>query len=247
MINVGLIGFGYWGKILHSKLIDLCNVCFISDSKTPFVDKLHGVDWVVVATPDITHYEIVKTCLLSGKNVFCEKPLTLSHKKSDSLFNLAKDNQLKLYVSDVERYKNHKINLLKNNFVKREKVGAGDVSNLLFMLAYHDIYLLFDYIKNFKIKEVRVHSTKENLHFEVNYEEAQIDFLYMLQCEKKTHHINDCNLTNNKDALKEMLTCVLNNKVNFEYNRKAALFTNHFIDSIKDKIFKKGEACLKQY
>ena len=197
------------------------------------------VDWVVIATPDITHYEITRTCLEAGKNVFCEKPLTLTYSKSKALFDLADTNRLRLYVDDVERYKNHNIDFLKHNLVKREKEGTGDISNLLYILTYHDIYLLFDHLKKLQVKEFISYDTKQKLHFEVIYDKAQIEFLYSFGCREKTHRINNCNLVNNNDALKEMLVCVLNNKADFNYNRQAALFVNQFIDSAKDNLYSK--------
>ena len=40
MKKVGLIGLGYWGKILHSKLEKLSDVKFICTSKDIFEDKI---------------------------------------------------------------------------------------------------------------------------------------------------------------------------------------------------------------
>ena len=42
-MNVGLIGLGYWGKILHSKLEKLSDVKFICTSKDIFEDKFPTV------------------------------------------------------------------------------------------------------------------------------------------------------------------------------------------------------------
>ena len=81
-MNIGLIGYGYWGKIIHKKLSKLCDVKFVCTSKDDYMQELENVDWVFVATPDNTHYKIVEDCLTFGKNVFCEKPLTPTYKKS---------------------------------------------------------------------------------------------------------------------------------------------------------------------
>ena len=86
MIRVGLIGYGKWGRILYKKLESLCDVRFICRSKDDYESKLKDVDWVVVATPNDTHYEIVKNCLNAGKNVFCEKPLTPTYEQSLEFF-----------------------------------------------------------------------------------------------------------------------------------------------------------------
>ena len=90
MIKVGLIGYGKWGKILHKRLKPICDVKFVCTSKDEYQSKLKDVDWVVVATPDNTHYEIVKNCLWFGKNVFCEKPLTPTYEQSKKLYKYFK-------------------------------------------------------------------------------------------------------------------------------------------------------------
>ena len=100
-MNVGLIGKGYWGTILLSKLEKICNVKFVCSSKDNYKTKLDLVDWVFVATPNDTHFDIVKYCIESKKNTFCEKPLTPTYKQSKELFSLAKKYNVKLYVSDV--------------------------------------------------------------------------------------------------------------------------------------------------
>ena len=41
------------------------------------------------------------------------------------------------------------------------------------------------------------------------------------------------------DPLQDMLEKVLNEDVDFEYNKEISLFTNKFIDSLKRKLFRK--------
>ena len=76
MKKVGLIGYGNWGKLLYKKIDAFADVEFVCRSKDIYLDKLDSVNWVVIATPNDTHYEIFKNCLNAGKDVFCEKPLT---------------------------------------------------------------------------------------------------------------------------------------------------------------------------
>ena len=73
MIKVGLIGYGKWGKILKSKLDKFCDVKFVCRSKDNYLSEIisNDLDWVIIATPNHTHYQIVKSCLWFGKNVFC--------------------------------------------------------------------------------------------------------------------------------------------------------------------------------
>ena len=58
MTKVGLIGLGKWGSILYKKLDSFCDVKFTCRSKDTYIDKLDDVDWVVISTPNDTHYDI---------------------------------------------------------------------------------------------------------------------------------------------------------------------------------------------
>ena len=115
--RVGLIGYGKWGKILISKLEIFCDVRFTCRSKDTYLDKLDTVDWIFVATPDETHYEIVRNCLWKGKNVFCEKPLTLTYQESKKLYKFAEMGKAKLYVDDIQNYREYDFEITKNNLI----------------------------------------------------------------------------------------------------------------------------------
>ena len=67
--KVGLIGIGKWGKILRDKLRKNSNLIFEANSKSNFKKKLNKIDWVFVATPDKTHFQIVKY-LINCENIF---------------------------------------------------------------------------------------------------------------------------------------------------------------------------------
>ena len=97
----GLIGYGYWGKIVHSKL----NNCVINP---PYDD----VDWIFVTTPPDSHFNIVKEYLNKRKNVFCEKPLTLSIEQTQELIDLSTLLNKKLYVDNLFLLRN---TVIKNN------------------------------------------------------------------------------------------------------------------------------------
>ena len=64
------------------------------------------VEWIYIATPISTHYELSEYYLNLGKNVICEKPLTENIDKSNELFELAKKKGLDL--KEVKMYKHHK-------------------------------------------------------------------------------------------------------------------------------------------
>ena len=53
--------------------------------------------------------------------MFCEKPLTVNLRQATELYNLAKKNNVTLYVDDIEMFKNKKIVLSLNNSIQRKK------------------------------------------------------------------------------------------------------------------------------
>lgn len=109
-ICVGLIGYGYWGKILSEYLdesifFDVKSIFGRSISREGrYTNRLKDllnvadVEAVVVATPIPTHYEIVKEALGWAKHVFCEKPLALRADAATELKDLAAEKHLSLAV-----------------------------------------------------------------------------------------------------------------------------------------------------
>ena len=108
--NVGLIGKGKWGSLIKSKLSKLAHLKFVLGKNKNFVNfiKKNDLDWVFIATPNSTHYQIVKKCLELKINVFCEKPLSTNLNEAKQLFRIAKKNKVKLYVSDIYSFQKKK-------------------------------------------------------------------------------------------------------------------------------------------
>lgn len=96
MIQIGIIGCGYWGPNLirnFSELDDATVVacCDLSEERLKKIQKRHpavlctqhvedvlrnpAIDAVVIATPVSTHYPIAREALERGKHVMIEKPL----------------------------------------------------------------------------------------------------------------------------------------------------------------------------
>ena len=238
-LKVGLIGYGKWGKVLHDKLQKIVDVEFICTSKDNYMSKLDDVDWVVVATPDETHYEIVKKCLWFGKNVFCEKPLTPTYEQSQKLYRLAEMRNVKLYVDDIQNYREYDFTIMENNLIERRKRGGGNIKDILYRLTYHDIYTLYKYIKYSEVYSIAPIDLKNKLHFRVNFNDISVEFLYDLNSKEKEHHINGCSLTGKDDILTMMLDRVFKEDVDFKYNKEISLFTNKLIDQINRELFKK--------
>lgn len=110
--KVGLIGFGYWGKILYKNLVHLGLepiVCEpkLQDNANLLMDKsevlsdykdLKGVEEVFIAVPATLHHEIVKHFLRDGISVFCEKPLGMHTHEVHELYEIADKNKANLFV-----------------------------------------------------------------------------------------------------------------------------------------------------
>ncbi|MGD0884049.1 MAG: Gfo/Idh/MocA family oxidoreductase [Thermodesulfovibrionales bacterium] len=119
MINIGVIGYGYWGPniVRNFNSIEGTKVFSICDSnqeamkracKTyPHVELTHDcndiitspeIDAVAVITPVSTHYELAKRSLQHGKHVFVEKPFTATVTQGEELVELAEKKNLKIMV-----------------------------------------------------------------------------------------------------------------------------------------------------
>lgn len=105
--QVGLIGYGYWGKVVCSHLLANSGLYLRyvhvrslekvakyrrgPNDRPEFVSSLERI-WeddqvkcVVIATPIGTHYELVMEALEGGKHVLVEKPLALTGTKARRL------------------------------------------------------------------------------------------------------------------------------------------------------------------
>lgn len=102
MINCALIGSGYWGSKLQKYLEEnhnfylKCVYGSLSDLNQIWNDS--QIKAVVVATPNETHYTLIKSALLSGKHVLAEKPLALEAAQCRELRSIARENRLSLTV-----------------------------------------------------------------------------------------------------------------------------------------------------
>lgn len=142
MINVSIIGLGYWGpnylrifnKLKKSKIRCCCD---LDERNLNKIKGLYSVvkttkdyrkvaedsntDAVVIITPLNTHYEIAKYCLEKGKHVLIEKPFTSTFKQGKELMKIAENNDLILMVGHVYKY-HPGIRRLKE--IMKEKLGV---------------------------------------------------------------------------------------------------------------------------
>lgn len=143
MINVGVIGCGYWGvnhvrvfkELPDSEVTRVCDTRGerlasikqrypLINSHTTVQDLLNDdlLDAVVVCTPAAAHYEIVRQCLSAGKHVLSEKPLALSVEEAEELTRLSSEAGKVLMVGHTFLY-NTGIRKMKE-LIDQEDFGA---------------------------------------------------------------------------------------------------------------------------
>jgi predicted dehydrogenase len=166
MINIGVVGYGYWGpnvaRNFHSSPdVKLTAVSDISEKRLglaqnhyPFIKGLkdplelirsNDVDAVAIVTPVFTHFELAKEALNAGKHIFVEKPFTSTSAQARELIDLAAKKKLKIMVDHT---------FLFTGAVKKIKqvIDSGELGRLLFYdsvrvnlgLFQHDINVIWD-------------------------------------------------------------------------------------------------------
>jgi predicted dehydrogenase len=148
LINIGVIGYGYWGPNIvrnftgtkNAKVISLADVnpdaLERAQKSYPYLKTTTNyheltisseIDAIAIATPVFTHFEIAKNSLENGKHIFIEKPFTSSVKEAEKLIELAEKKNLKIMVDHT---------FLFTGAVKKIKELIDD--NVLGTLYYYD-------------------------------------------------------------------------------------------------------------
>lgn len=139
-MNVIIIGTGNIAKIharaiytLGHKIIAVVNKnldsakSFANEFNIPHVysnidsilDK--NADIVHICTPPALHYDAIKLCLLSGKNVVSEKPLTLNENQAIELSNIATEKKLINAVCFNNRF--YEANFIAKKHIENQKIN----------------------------------------------------------------------------------------------------------------------------
>jgi len=221
--SVGVIGRGKWGKKIIKVLKKHSSLKYVIGSNINYKKCSTKIDWVFILTPNKTHYKICEFFLKNKINVFCEKPLTLNYQEAVNLYKLAEINKVNLYVDDIEIYKNKKIKLKKKNDIIRQKKDVGKNYSLFERLFYHDLYLIFKYLKNKNVTGIKF-INNSNLFFNIDFDKISINFFYSIKSKNKIHRINKINLLSFKtNPIDKMISYIFKNK-NFIENKKRSLF-----------------------
>jgi scyllo-inositol 2-dehydrogenase (NADP+) len=122
-LQVGLVGFGMAGRVFHAPLIHAnpnLRLSYIvqrhgEEAKASYpeahilrnLDELLArpdVDLLIVATPNVTHFEIASRSLKAGKHVVVDKPFTITSRDADELIKLAHERGLVLSTFQNRRW-----------------------------------------------------------------------------------------------------------------------------------------------
>lgn len=165
-IHIGLVGSGWMGKAHSSALTD-AQMLFgpeygvavfeiVADSNLEAAKSAQSkigfkrvsgdwhdvvtdpaVDLVDIATPNAFHYAVAKAALENGKNVYCEKPLSISAEESRELAELAAKKGVINYVG----YNN---TMNPANAYVRELVQSGALGRIMRFTGTYDQDQLLD-------------------------------------------------------------------------------------------------------
>lgn len=125
-INIGLIGYGMGGRIFHAPVLTSVaglrltkvvetkpdSIAHLRENypETEVVDRSEdifndpAVQLVIIATPNVYHYELAKRALEAGKHVVVEKPFTVTSLEADLLIEVAKKNGKLLTANHNRRW-----------------------------------------------------------------------------------------------------------------------------------------------
>ncbi len=119
MLNIGIIGYGYWGKNILRNFaanaeVSVAALCDTNPSVLDYIQQTYPelalfsryqemiaspqLDAIAIITPTSTHFELAQQCLRHGKHIFIEKPFVTTTAEAEQLINLAEQKQLKIMV-----------------------------------------------------------------------------------------------------------------------------------------------------
>jgi predicted dehydrogenase len=165
-IQIGIIGFGYWGPNLvrNFSAIPNCKVSMVSDLRqerlqnisrsyptvqvTASADDIFNnpeIDAVVIATPVFTHFDLAEKALKAGKHVLLEKPMTDTVAHAKTLIELAGQKGKVLMVDHTFLYTGAVQKM-------RQLIDSGDVGAIKYFdstrinlgLIQQDVNVLWD-------------------------------------------------------------------------------------------------------
>lgn len=144
--NVGVIGYGYWGKNLARNFHALGLLGCVCDQRPEALQEAHtrfGVQiysspeaiWrnseihaVAISTTAEQHYRLARESLLHGKDVYVEKPLALRVEEGEDLVSLASRSGRILMVGHILQYHPAILKL-------KELIDSGELGNVQYIYS----------------------------------------------------------------------------------------------------------------
>ncbi|MCF7616567.1 oxidoreductase [Bacillus sonorensis] len=124
-IRTGLLGYGLSGSVFHAPLLSVLEEFDIKKVMTSRKEQVNSeipeaeavssieditgdpnIDLVIVTMPSGLHFEAAKECLLAGKHVVLEKPMTATAEEAEELIHLATEKGVLLSVYHNRRWDN---------------------------------------------------------------------------------------------------------------------------------------------
>lgn len=173
MINIAIIGYGYWGAKIHAAFskISRCRIVAAADINEGRLRSLElvtasnykkilenpQIHAVAIATPADTHYEIARAAMEAGKDCFVEKPFTLDHTQALILEETARHSKRIVMVDHLLLYHPAVIELIRSVraghigdlcSIRAQRIGGKvrETESVLWSLGPHDLSLVLELI-----------------------------------------------------------------------------------------------------
>ena len=173
-IGAAVVGYGYWGPNLVRNLLgrpefEFHGLCELNESRAAqFLDRYPGyavepefdrilddprIQAVLIATPPLTHFELVSKALAAGKHVLVEKPLARRTSEATELVRISEERGLVLMPGHTFLYSppvNKVRELIRDGVVgepyfvtsSRMNLGMYQQDGVICDLAPHDLSIL---------------------------------------------------------------------------------------------------------
>ncbi len=171
--NIAVIGCGYWGQNLVRNFAETGTLHTICDSSQQVLSRLGQlypgikqeadftrvlenpeIQGIVISSPAVSHHSMARQALMAGKDVFVEKPLSLTVEEGEELVRLARDKGRILMVGHLMEYHPAVVKLKelveagelgKINYIYSSRLNLGKFrteENILWSFAPHDISVI---------------------------------------------------------------------------------------------------------
>ena len=171
--NIAVIGAGYWGKNLVRNFDELGVLKTICDGAPGVRTQMEAsypevyttddfdavladpaIRAVVIAAPAALHFTLAEKALLADKDVFVEKPLSLTYGDGEKLVRLAAQRKKTLFVGHILQYHPAVVRLKelinkgavgRLQYIYSRRLSLGKIrreENILWSFAPHDISVI---------------------------------------------------------------------------------------------------------